>query len=133
MYDPTMNPLYNPMINPYIGAQRPYQPQPKQEVVKVNGENGARAFPIGANSSALLLDESGVLVWLVTTDGAGYKTVAAYDITPHEATPAPDFSDLETRISRLEEMIKDGHTGNPATAQQVERTSYVAYTGSAEV
>ena len=52
--------LYNPYINPYAGYQQnPYQQQPKQEVVKVNGENGARAFPIGANSSAILLDESG--------------------------------------------------------------------------
>lgn len=37
--------LYNPYINPYAGYQQnPYQQQPKQEVVKVNGENGARAF-----------------------------------------------------------------------------------------
>ena len=80
--------LYNPMINPYMQQnlqQNPYQQQqPRQEVVKVNGENGARAFPIGANSSAILLDESGKLIWLVTTDGAGYKTVSPYDITPHQ-------------------------------------------------
>ena len=83
--------LYNPYINPYAGYQQnPYQQQPKQEVVKVNGENGARAFPIGANSSAILLDESGQLVWLVTTDGAGYKTVMPYDISPHQSAPPFD-------------------------------------------
>lgn len=95
---------YNPysMINPYL--TQPLQ-QPKQEVVKVNGENGARALALGPNSSALALDESGLLVWLIVTDGAGYKTVAPYDITPHQAAPAPDYTTLESRIKRLEEAI----------------------------
>ena len=127
MYDYTQNPLYNPMINPYLNAQQPYRQQPKQEVVKVNGENGARAFPIGANSSALLLDESGVIVWLVTTDGAGYKTVAPFDISPHQIAPQPDFHDLETRIARLEGMIENVNASNSANAQ---RTEYTAFTES---
>jgi hypothetical protein len=117
MYEYAGNPLYNPMVNPYLGAQRPFQQQPRQEVVKVSGENGARAFQMPANSSALLLDESGVIVWLVTTDGAGYKTVAPFDITPHEAAPAPDFGSLEARISRLEERV-NAATGNSSNVEQ---------------
>lgn len=108
--------LYNPMINPYMQAgmqQNPYQQQqPRQEVVKVNGEGGARAFPIGANSSAILLDESGKLIWLVTTDGAGYKTVSPYDITPHQVAPAPDYTTLEQRIERLEGLMINGTTSD---------------------
>lgn len=115
MFDYTQNPMYNPMINPYLAQQQPQQP--RREVVKVNGENGARAFPMGANSSALLLDENGVLVWLVTTDGAGYKSVAAFDITPHQAAPAPDFGSLEARITRLEEKV-NAATGNLTDAQR---------------
>ena len=111
--------------NPYMQTFNPYQQlqlqqqqmqQPQQEVVKVNGENGARAYPMGANSSALLLDSSGLLVWLVTTDGAGYKTVSAYDITPHQEAPAPDYSSLEQRISRLEGMIHES-TSNTSAAR----------------
>lgn len=128
MYEYTGNPLYNPMVNPYLGAQRPFQQQPRQEVVKVSGENGARAFQMPANSSALLLDESGVIVWLVTTDGAGYKTVAPFDITPHEAAPAPNYNDLETRITRLEEMMNNANTGNSSNA----RTEYTAFTDAAD-
>lgn len=85
----------------------PYQygfPQ-RMEVVRVNGRGGAEAYAIGPNSSALLLDESGRIVWLVTTDGAGYKTVAPYDISPHQTAPAPDFSSLEDRIKKLEERV----------------------------
>ena len=114
---------YNPMnmnANPYINAYQPaaYQQQPKQEVVKVSGENGARAYPIGPNSSALLLDESGVMIWLVTTDGAGWKTVTAYDITPHQAAPAPDYNTLEQRITRLEGMIINANTSDTTATRQ---------------
>lgn len=91
----------------------PYQFQ-RTEVVRVNGRPGAETYAIGPNSSALLLDESGTMIWLVTTDGAGYKTVSPYDITPHQAPAAPDFSSLEARIKKLEELIHD--SGNTATA-----------------
>ena len=109
----------NPYYNPYYQMQQPPAPQiqqPRQEVVKVNGENGARTYSIGPNSSALLLDSSGRLVWLVTTDGAGYKTVAPYDISPHQEAPAPDYTTLEERISRLEEKINE-YSSNPAAAR----------------
>lgn len=106
----------NPYLNPY-GFQQPVITPPSQ-VIKVNGENGARAYQIGANSSALLLDESGLMVWLVTTDGAGYKTVSPYDITPHQVTPAPDFGTLESRIKRLEEIVNASPTDSSATRRR---------------
>ena len=119
MYDYTQNPLYNPTMNPYLPQAHAQLAQPRQEVVKVNGEPGARAYPMGPNSSALLLDVSGAIVWAVTTDGAGYKTVAPYDITPHQDAPAPDFGSLEARIARLEERVNGGtNTGDPANAQR---------------
>lgn len=118
MFDYTQNPLYNPTMNPYLPQAHSQLAQPRQEVVKVNGEPSARAYPMGPNSSALLLDVSGAIVWAVTTDGAGYKTVAPYDIAPHQEAPAPDFGSLEARIARLEEKINGGTTGNPANAQR---------------
>lgn len=79
---------------------------PQQEqVLQVNGENGARAVNMGPNSSKLALDMSGLLVWLITTDGAGYKTVTPYDITPHKIESAPDYSALESRLSKIEKDL----------------------------
>ena len=92
----------------------PYGFQRQEQVVRVNGRPGAETYAIGPNSSALLLDESGTIVWLVTTDGAGYKTVAPYDITPHQTPAAPDFSSLEERIKKLEERFNA--TADSATA-----------------
>ena len=101
----------NQFQNPYMQMQQP----PTMQVTRVNGSNGANAFSIGPNSSALLLDESGTIVWLVTTDGASYKTVTPYDITPHQNAPAPDFSGLEDRIKRLEDFVNE-YTGDSSTA-----------------
>lgn len=78
----------------------------KQEVVKVNGKNGANAFQLAPDSSALLLDTSAPIVWLAQTDGAGYKTLTAYDITPHqEKTEVDIYKALEDRIAKLEETV----------------------------
>lgn len=122
------NPMYNPALMPYLGMP---QPAPrKQEVVRVNGENGARAYQIGANSSALLLDESGKMVWLVVSDGAGYKSVSAYDIIPHEEPPAPNYADLESRIANLERMMNNAeHSGN-AEQKQSDYNAFTANTSN---
>lgn len=124
-----MNAFQNPFLNPYMQVPQSVQmPAAQTQVVRVNGENGARAYQIGPNSSAMLLDESGLMVWLVTSDGAGYKTVSAYDITPHQAVPQPDLGTLETRIKRLEEIVnatadssavraKQPHDGNDQTGK----------------
>ena len=104
------NPQYNQFAPSFMMPQtQPFQswgqsPQ-RQEIIRVNGENGAKAFQLAPNSSALLLDESAPLVWLVQTDGAGYKTTTPYTIAPYQAQPAPDYNGLEERIKRLEDML----------------------------
>lgn len=90
----------------------------KTEIIRVHGENGARAFQMAPNSNVLLLDESAPLVWLVQTDGAGYKTVTPYTIAPYQAAPAPDLGSLEGRIKRLEDML-NGWKPNVADAGAV--------------
>ena len=97
------------MFNPYYG----YQPQMQmpsnqiQQITKVTGENGARTYAIGPNSSALLLDETAPLVWLVQTDGAGYKTITPFTITKYEPEPAPDYGSIMDRLTRLEEKVNE--------------------------
>lgn len=109
---------YPQMFNPYGFLQQYQQPAVQStQVTKVNGENGARSYQLGPNSSALLLDESGLMVWLITSDGAGYRTVSAYDIVPHKAAQAPDYGNLEDRIKRLEEIV-NGNTGNSAATRK---------------
>ena len=106
---------YNPQM------QIPYQTQyntlrqdfsPKQEIIRVNGENGARAFNLPPNSGILLLDETAPIVWLKQTDGAGYPTLTPYSITPYQAEPPIDTKSLEQRVTRLEELLNGkSHNG----------------------
>ena len=116
------------MSNPYLnsmnqqmqmmGYQNPYLPQPpiqKQQIVKVQGQEGANAYRMAEDSSALLLDESAPIVWLCRTDGAGYKTITPFTITPYEPEPPVDVKALENRISRIEEMIENVTKSNTSS------------------
>ena len=116
-----MFPQYNQFMPTYMQQQPQQMPswgqnQQRMEIVRVNGENGARAFQLPPNSNVLLLDESAPLVWLVQTDGAGYKTVAPYTITPYQAQPAPDYGELDRRLKILEDMING--KSNPANVKR---------------
>jgi len=94
------------------GVNVPYQSN-NQQVVKVNGDNGARMYQMQPNSSCLLLDESAPRIFLIQTDGACYKTISAYKIEPDVPEPTPDWNQLNERISRLEGIINESYsTGN---------------------
>lgn len=94
-----------PNQNPYL---QNYGYSQKVEVVKVHGEHGANAFQLPPNSSALLLDETAPLVWLVVTDGAGYKTATPYNITKAKTAQeaqTEQFNALMERMDRLEAAL----------------------------
>ena len=94
---------------PNYGAMGQQAYLQRQEVVRVNGRNGANAYQMAPNSSILLLDETAPIIWLKTTDGASYPTVTGYTITPIETqttnTASADYSALEERIAKLEEAF----------------------------
>ena len=100
-------------VNPF----NPYQNNPTflqqhqnfnvNQIIKVNGRNGAEAYQMPPNAQVLLLDETQPILWLKQTDGAGYPSLNAYDIKPHEEKPMPDMKNLEQRIARIEEAIKN--------------------------
>ena len=78
---------------------------PRYDIIKVKGQNGADAFQMAPNSKVLLLDENDPLVWFVQTDGAGYKTITPYTITPFQPAPPVDLNSLEQRLAALEEKM----------------------------
>lgn len=102
----------------YYGAQMPmyqnYQNRleamqggipARHEIIRVNGENGARSFRMAPNSTVLLLDETAPIVWFCQSDGAGYHTVSPYKIEPYQAAQPPDYGALEARIKHIEEVL----------------------------
>ena len=116
MYE--FNQFYGGQTNPYQNRMNtmPFNFSQRTEIVRVNGENGARAYNLPPNSSILLLDETAPIVWLAQTDGAGYKTITPYTISPHQAEPTHDYNSLAERVKRLEDMFNA--KSNDANAEQ---------------
>lgn len=79
---------YSPTwVNPYLQGQQnmpQYQPAPTNGITKVNGIDSARQYALPPNSmSPALFDNNGKTFYVVSTDGAGGKTVEAFDYVPH--------------------------------------------------
>lgn len=96
------------MYNPY---QMNFNQQPMflndDRIPRVNGENGARALEIRPNGEKIALDINLPILWLITADSAGYKSISAYDIKPHKIETIDNYSDLEKRIKILEEKLSE--------------------------
>lgn len=96
---------------PYMAQNRPFENPylQRQEVIRVNGRNGAEALNLAPNSSVLLLDETASIVWLKVTDGAGYPSLTAYTITPYKEKESVDLNSLESRIAKLEARFNESN------------------------
>lgn len=103
-----------------------FQPMlPRQEILRINGINGVNALRMAPNSSILALDSEQPILWLVQTDGAGYKTPTPYQIIKIEEKPAPAIEEnynnsyqmLEQRIATLEAIIS-GQSDTGTTGQE---------------
>lgn len=113
MYQP--NPFNPYQMNPAYASQmaQNLHPMNSNQIIKVNGRGGAEAYQMPPNAQVLLLDETQPILWLKQTDGAGYPTLNAYDIKPHEEKPLPDMQSLEERITKIEEAMKrESNTSN---------------------
>ena len=101
---------------------------PHYNIIQVNGQKGAETLQMAPNSKVLLLDETDPLIWFVQTDGAGYKTVTPYSITPYQPAPPVDLNSLEQRLSILEEKInaKSYNGTNKQRKQNNRNESYVS-------
>ena len=98
-----------------------YQPLMRYEIIQVNGRAGAESFKMAPNSSALLLDTTGSIIWFARTDGAGYLTVVPYDFKPHEEQPPIDINDIDARLKKLEELY--GQQSNTTTTKKQQQQS----------
>lgn len=68
---------YQPMQYAYNQQQQPQQqmsyapPQPQNSIVWVQGEAGAKAYPVPAGSNALLMDSESECFYIKSTDASG--------------------------------------------------------------
>jgi hypothetical protein len=98
-----------------FGYNRPFLQ--RYEIIKVHGEEGAKSFRMAPNSSTILADDTGALIWLAQTDGAGYLTVTPYDILPHQVKPPINVEDLAQRLAQLEEKVNAKQSTSQSSKQ----------------
>ena len=72
------NQFYNPqMMNPTPG-----QPQEQtQSLIRVNGIDGAKAYQMTANSTVALFDSNEDVMYVKSTDGAGFPSIRTFYFT----------------------------------------------------
>lgn len=124
-------PSYQPTWgNPYL-SQNPYQPvapsqpmtqAPVNGIIKVNGRESAMQYPLPPNSTSYPLIDSGFdgnsgVFYVVSTDGAGMKSIEAFDFTVKktgmQAAPGDgqfvsrsEFDALRSQVEGLYEMAR---------------------------
>lgn len=100
-------------MQPMPRAQMPIYPMPqKHEILWVTGAQGARQLEMGADDAMLALDNAAAILYFIKTDSAAYKTVTAFDLTPHiteeekqAQTMAEQMSLIMQKLTELEGKI----------------------------
>ena len=110
----------NPYDRPYSPFTYPGIPQPQSmtvnngspvSVVKVHGREGALAFSLPPNSSAILLDDGDKpIIWFKQTDGAGYPTVTGYSFAPLQEDHIPqqtaEYDTLSKEVASINKRLQ---------------------------
>lgn len=92
------------MPQQYLMSQQSTPSLPAQQILKVNGEESVKQVRMAPNSSALAMDTTAPIVWLLVSDGVGSVTSTPYDISEHKMNQRQS---LEKRILILEEKINE--------------------------
>lgn len=116
LYSPQPMPSPMPTAQPwYLQAQQQHAIQPVNGLVSVTGIEGAKAYQMPPNSSMPLFDGNEDLLYVKTTDAAGYPTIKAFRFEPVEqaaATTTPpadyvpraEFDELVEQVKALAEQ-----------------------------
>ena len=110
--------MYNPYYyyTPYSGSVEPSQRMQGQQtgITWVQGETGAKAYPVAPNTTVQLWDSEAQVIYLKSADASGMPSmkVLDYTIRDTQAKKAVDLSGYVTREeleTRLAELKEEGH------------------------
>lgn len=101
------NQYYNQPMNQQLFPQ-----EPPKNLIRVNGVDGAKAYQMPANSTVALFDNNNDIMYVKTTDGAGFPSVRSFRF--EEITQETKQQEKADYISREEfeefkkELINNG-------------------------
>jgi hypothetical protein len=103
-------PSYQPAMQgqTVVGGQMQVA-QPVNGLIRVTGEEGAKAYALPPNSVMPLFDANEDILYIKTTDGAGFPTIIAYDYRRRAACqPQPAEYVTRSEFDQLKEMVFGG-------------------------
>ena len=115
-----MNPYsnYNMMGLNGFNSYNQFQPQlnqpqiSTQNLIRVNGIDGAKAYQMPANSTVALFDNNEDIMYIKTTDGAGFPAIRtfAFNEVVANTNSIQDTADYVTRdeFNKLKEELLNG-------------------------
>lgn len=92
----TQNQYYNPPMN----NQQIFPQEQTQNLIRVNGIDGAKTYQMPANSTVALFDSNEDIMYIKTTDGAGFPSIRTFNFV--EIKQNEKSSGSQDYISRQE-------------------------------
>lgn len=110
MFNPYLNGVYqqnsyNPPYNAQNSAYNAFLPQ-GQQLIRVNGLEGAKAYQMGANSTVALFDSNNDIMYVKNTDGAGFGSIRAFKFSEMNLNSSAPVSEYVTK-NEFEELKKE--------------------------
>ena len=113
--------------NQYLDRLRSLeQPSSYDALIRVTGIEGAKAYQMPPNSTAVLFDGSEDLMFIKTTDGAGFPTIRVFTFAPKAEEPKTDGlyatkQDVED-LRKLIEEVRESNGKQPVRKSAKEPT-----------
>ena len=106
------------MNSPYYNFQ-PFQQ--KQELIRVNGLEGAKNYPLSPGSTVALFDADSDTMFIKSMDAGGFPSIRTFTFMETTSNPADTtesrLSNLESEIANIKEAL-NGFKSIPKQKQQ---------------
>lgn len=91
--------------------------QQPMSLTRVTGIEGARAYQMPPNSTAALFDGGQDIMYIKSTDGAGFPTIRTFSFQQVEETAASGYATKADLQALREELMGNGKQSIPGKAK----------------
>lgn len=92
--------------NQYYNQQN-YQQEQAQNLIRVNGIDGAKTYQMPANSTVALFDSNEDIMYIKTTDGAGFPSIRTFNFVEIKQNEKSSASQDYISRKEFEEFKKE--------------------------
>ena len=102
----------NPYYNQPMNNQQIYPQEQTQNLIRVNGIDGAKTYQMAPNSTVALFDSNEDIMYIKTTDGAGFPSIRTFSFTEvkeqNKPIPQVDYISRQEFEEFKKELMNNG-------------------------